>query len=137
MVQNEIKHAVEEYFKEMLALDKDYVDNVTDSWIDDAECWFLAHNKDVTLEEGREFRQAVWKKFDEIYDEQFGTRDAILRQRANLQKLKMLRNDFKRDMKFFKKFSFYNEVVAGYFERLIEQMQMTIDIEDGKIESMR
>ena len=137
MTNNEIKQAVDEYFKEMLKLDKDYVDHVTDSWIDDAESWFLARNKDVTLEEGCEFRQAVRKKFDEIYDEQFGTRDAILRLHVSIQKLKLLRSDFERDKKFFKKFPTYDNVVSTTFNNLCEYMQLLSDIEEGKIESLK
>ena len=136
MTNEEIKQAVDEYFKEMLTLDKDYVDHVSESYIDDAECWFLAHNNDVTLEEGCEFRQAVRKKFDEIYDEQFGTRDAILRLHTSIQKLKLLRSDFERDKKFFKTFPTYDNVISTTFNNLCEYMQLLSDIEEGKVESL-
>ena len=137
MTNEEIKYAVEEYFKEILRLDKDYVDHVSESYIDDAEMWFLAHNNDVTPEEGCEFRQAVRKKFDEIYDEQFGTRDAILRLHISIQKLKLLRSDFERDKKFFKKFPTYDNVVSTDFENLLEHIKLLSDIEEGKIESLK
>lgn len=41
MTEQEIIQSVEDYFNEMLAKDADYLDHVTDSWIYDAEQWFL------------------------------------------------------------------------------------------------
>jgi hypothetical protein len=144
MKDEEIKQAVDEYFKEMLTLDKDYVDHVTDSWIEDAEMWFRAkYIVSSTISSENEpselsvFYKLALKKFDEIYDEQFGTRDAILRLHTSIQKLKLLRSDFERDKKFFKTFPTYDNVISTTFNNLCEYMQLLSDIEEGKVESLK
>ena len=71
-----------------LAEDPDYLDNVTDSWIDDAADWFenqLTDDDSLSFDEYadliqqdalEEFRNVVKEQFDKIYRELYGYRDA-------------------------------------------------------------
>ena len=71
-----------------LAEDPDYLDNVTDSWIDDATDWFenqLTDDDSLSFDEYadliqqdalEEFRNVVKEQFDKIYRELYGYRDA-------------------------------------------------------------
>ena len=137
MTKEEIKKYVDEFFKEMLSIDENYLDNVSESWVDEAEEWLLRYADSVTPEEGCEFRQVVRKKFDKLYEEQFGTRDALARLDINIKKLGVLKNDFERDKHFFKKFPTYNNVVGTHFSELLEYMELMSKIEHGKIESLK
>ena len=139
MKTEEIKQAVEEYFKEMLAKDADYLDNVTDSWIDDAEDWFVENyeNKNVSFEEGCEFRQHARKRFDEIYHEKYDERDAkyCLRRISNV--IKTLHGNYNSIKHYFKKFNTCTELVAYKFEELEKCLQLLDDIENNKVESLK
>lgn len=137
MTKEEIKKYVDEFFKEMLSIDENYLDNVSESWIDEAEDWLLKHADSVTLEEGCEFRQGVRKKFDELYDEKFGSRDALLRLDSNIKRLRLLKNDFERDKHYFKKFPTYNNVVSTHFSELLEYIELMSKIEHGQVESLK
>ena len=78
MTTEDIKQAVEEFFKIQLEKDTEYVDHVTDSWLYDAESWFITRtDKAPSQEEFYSFDKLVQKKFDELYDKQYGTRDAL------------------------------------------------------------
>jgi len=141
MTNEEIKQAVDEYFKEMLKLDKDYVDHVTDSWIDDAEDWFVTYwyekHDDVTLEEGCEFRQYARKRFVELYDEKYGERDAKYSLHCIKNDVKTLLEKYNSVKHHFKTFNAYTEAVTYQFEELVKYLQLLDDIEEGKIESLK
>lgn len=90
MTKEEIKQAVEEYFNEMFAQDADYLDHITDSWIYDAEEWFLNLLRQegikifTNVEYTKETEKLVWdfrgmalKRKKELYDEKYGKRDAL------------------------------------------------------------
>ena len=141
MTQEQIKQAVEEYFNDMFAKDADYLDHVTDSWIDDAEDWFVTYwyerHGDVTFKEGCEFRQHARKRFDELYDERYGGRDAKLHLYYIIGEVFNLKGEFEKYKHHFKTFPTYDNVVSTDFANLLEHLQLLSDIENRKIESLK
>ena len=139
MTNEEIKKLVEEYFKEMLSKDVDYLDHVTDSWIDDAEDWFvkICKNFNVSFEEGCEFRQYARKRFREIYDEKYSARDALFELDRITCDVEQINKTFKRIKHHFKKFIAYTEAVTHQFEELEKCLQLLDDIENDRVESLK
>ena len=139
MTNNEIKQAVEDYFNEILAKDADYLDNVTDSWIDDAEDWFVKNckNSNISFEEGCEFRQYARKRFDEIYNEKYGERDAKYSLHCIKNDVKTLLENYISIKHHFKKFNAYTVAVTEQFEDLLKSIQLLDDIENDRIESLK
>lgn len=94
MKEQEIIQAVEDYFNEMLAKDADYLDHITDSWIYDAEDWFLNllnkkgikrfilkekecdYQEEVVIDLAHIFWKIALERKNELYDEKYGARDA-------------------------------------------------------------
>lgn len=138
MKEQEIIQAVEDYFNEMLSKDADYLDNVTDSWIYDAEDWFLNRLEkdgikifanDAECEytkEAEELYGIFWeiarKRFAELYDERYGERDALLELNRILCDIKQINKTFERVK--LKKFDAYNNAVSGQFEELVKNLQL-------------
>ena len=138
MTEQEIIQAVEDYFNEMLSKDADYLDNVTDSWIYDAEDWFLNRlekdgikifTNDAECEytkEAEELNGIFWeiarKRFDELYDERYGERDALFELNRILCDIKQINKTFERIK--LKKFDAYNNAASGQFEELVKNLQL-------------
>lgn len=139
MTEQEIIQAVEDYFNEMLSKDADYLDNVTDSWIYDAEDWFLnlLSQKDIKrfvlkkkecdyqeelVDLVHIFREIALKRFDELYDEKYGERDALFELNRILCDIKQINKTFERIK--LKKFDAYNNAVSGQFEELVKNLQL-------------
>lgn len=141
MTNEEIKQAVEEYFNQMFAKDVDYLDHVTDSWIDDAEDWFVTYwyerRGDVIFEECCEFRQHARKRYDELYEEIYGERDALFELDRMVCDVKQINKTFERIKHHFKKFNAYTEVVGCQFKELEKQLQLLDDIENDRIKSLK
>lgn len=137
MTIEEIKQAVEEFFKIQLEKDPEYVDNVTDSWLYDAESWFITRtDKAPSQEEFYSFDKLVQEKFDELYDEQYGARDALFELDRIACDVEQINKTFERIKHHFKKFNTYTEAVAHQFGELKKYLQLLDDIENGKIESL-
>lgn len=141
MTEQEIKQAVEDYFNEMLVNDADYLDHITDSWIDDAEEWFVTYwyerRGDVTFEECCEFRQHARKRYDELYNERYGERDAKHSLHTIKNDVKTLLGNYNSLKHHFKKFNAYTEAVTCQFEELEKCLQLLDDIENDRIESLK
>lgn len=155
MVQEEIKQAVEEYFKEMFAEDADYLDHITDSWIYDAENWFLdvlekQHGIKIFVDNDEydeytpeverlvhEFWGIALPRHDELYDEKYGERDAKYCLHRIGNDVKTLLEKYNSVKHHFKKFNTYTEAVAYQFEELKKYLQLLDDIENDRVESLK
>ena len=136
MTTEEIKQAVEEYFNEMLAKDADYLDHVTDSWIYDAENWFVKKYSEIdTIDPtvNQFWTMAIVRK-NELYDEKYGTRDAKLLLSGLIYQAKELQDAFESLKDNLKVFPTFNNVVTTDLDNLLEHLQTLSDIENGKIE---
>lgn len=153
MTEQEIIQSVEDYFNEMLAKDADYLDHVTDSWIYDAEQWFLnlLRQKGIKIytdEMECDFQKEVvaschifWtltlKRKDELYEEKYGKRDALFELDRMVCDVKQINKTFERIKHYFKKFNTYTNVVTEQFEELVKYLQLLNDIENDRIESLK
>lgn len=153
MTKEEIKQAVEEYFNEMFAEDADYLDHITDSWIYDAECWFLnriekegikvfTNDTDyVYTKETEELDAIFWTivvvRKNELYDEKYGERDAKLILRGLVYQAKELQDTFESLKHNLKVFPTFNNVVSTDINNLLEHLHILSDIENDKIESLK
>lgn len=151
MTEQEIKQSVEEYFNEMLSKDTDYLDHVTDSWIYDAEEWILEilkskgtnisnENAEYTHEVKSyvyKFMDFARKRFDELYDERYGERDALFELDRMVCDVALLNKTFKRVKHHFKKFNVYTDTVSEQFEELAKNLRLLYDIENGRVESLK
>lgn len=152
MTEQETIQAVEDYFNEMLAKDADYLDHVTDSWIYDAEHWFLnllsqKGIKIYTDEMECDFQKEVvalvhifWtltlKRFDELYEKKYGKRDALFELDRMVCDVKALLEKYNNVKHHFKKFNAYTDAVTVQFEELVKYLQLLNNIENGKIKSL-
>ena len=151
MTEHEIKQAVEDYFNEMLAKDADYLDNVTDSWIYDAEDWFLKRledkgikifDSDYEFTKGTEelvdiFEEIARKRFDELCDEKYAKRDALFELDRIMCDIKQINKTFIRIKHHFNKFNAYTDAVTYQFEELEKGIKLLDDIENDKVESLK
>lgn len=155
MTDEEIKQAVEEYFNEMLSKDEDYLDHITDSWIYDAEGWFLnvlekqygveifvnSDERDEYTPEVEEIVRKFWgfvqKEKDRRYEELYGERDAKYSLHCIKNDVKTLLEKYNSVKHHFKTFNAYTEAVAHQFEELEKCLQMLDNIENGKVESLK
>ena len=133
MTEQEIKQAVEDYFKEMLAKDADYFDNVTDSWINDAEEWCLEYiednngikvfdaNYEIT-KEAKElcaiFGKIAHKRFDELYDRKYGKRDALYELNFIIRDIKGTKKRFENIKHNLKEFPKLNDAITSMLTNL-------------------
>lgn len=155
MTEQEIKEAVEEYFNEMHSKDSDYLDHVTDSWICDAEDWFLNllsekgikrfilkkkecdYQEEVIIDLVNVFRKIALERFDKLYDEKYGERDALFELDRMVCDVALLNKTFKRVKHHFKKFNVYTDTVSEQFEELAKNLRLLYDIENGRVESLK
>ena len=154
MIEQEIKQTVEDYFNEMLAKDADYLDLVTDSWIYDAEDWFLnllsqkgtnrfiLNKKECDYQEElvdlvHIFREIALKRFEELYDEKYGERDSLYELYKIVCDVKQMNKTFERVKHHFKKFNAYTNAISGQFEELVKNLQLLDDIENDRVESLK
>lgn len=150
MTEQEIKQAVEDYFNEMFAKDADYLDIITDSWIYDAEEWFLKllrqegikifTNDEYTKETEKlvwDFRGIALKRKNELYDEKYGERDALFELDRMVCDVALLNKTFKSIKHHLKKFNVYTDTVSEQFEELAKNLQLLYDIENGRVESLK
>ena len=138
MTTEDIKQAVEEFFKIQLEKDTEYVDHVTDSWLYDAESWFITRtDKAPSQEEFYSFEELVQKRFDELYDKQYGTRDALFELDIVMYEVEQISKRFERIKHHFKKVPKLNDVIGSTFELLQDYLQTLSNMENGKIESLK
>lgn len=150
MTEQKIKQAVEDYFKEMFAKDADYLDSITDSWIYDAEEWFLNllrqegikifTNDEYTKETEKlvwDFRGIALKRKNELYNEKYGERDAKIILNGLIWQAKELQNAFESLKHNLKTFPTFNNVVTTDLDNLLEHLQILSDIENGRVESLK
>jgi hypothetical protein len=138
MTEQEIKKSVEEYFNEMLSKDTDYLDHVTDSWIYDAENWFMKkHFSEIDAICINQFSTIAIERKNEIYDEKYGTRDAKILLNGLIYQTKELQNAFESIKHNLKVFPTFNNVVTKDIDNLIEHLQILSDIENGRVESLK
>lgn len=138
MTTEDIKQAVEEFFKIQLEKDTEYVDHVTDSWLYDAESWFITRtDKAPSQEEFYSFGKLVQKKFDELYDKQYGTRDALFELDRVMCDVEQISKTFERIKHHFKKIPKFNDTIGSTFELLQDYLQTLSYMEKGKIESLK
>lgn len=150
MTEQKIKQAVEDYFNEMLSKDADYLDHVTDSWIYDAEEWFLKllrqegikifTNDEYTKETEKlvwDFRGIALKRYDELYDEKYGERDSLFELYKIVCDVKQMNKTFERVKHHFKKFDAYTNAVTEQFEELVKNLQLLDDIENDRVKSLK
>ena len=144
MKEQEIKQAVEDYFNQMFAKDANYLDNITSSWIYDAEDWF--RNKynlpdwdefEDTPEEVKVFWKIALERKNELYYEKYGERDMKFLLNGIIYRAKNLRDSFECLKHNFKAFPTFNNVVSTDLNNLLEHLQILSDIENGKIESLK
>lgn len=136
MTNEEIKQAVEDYFNEMLTKNADYLDYITDSWIYDAEYWFMCkYSRDWDDKEN--FQYYARKRFDELYDEKYSERDAKYCLHRICNDVKTLLENYNSVKHHFKKFNAYTEAVTCQFEELVKRLQLLDDIENDRIESLK
>jgi hypothetical protein len=137
MKEKEIIQAVEDYFIEMLSKDADYFDHITDSWIYDAENWFMKkYFSEIDAIGLHQFSTIAIERKNEIYDEKYGVRDAKLLLSGLMWNAKELQNAFESIKHNLKVFPTFNNVVTKDIDNLIEHLQILSDIENGKIESL-
>lgn len=145
MKEKEIIQAVEDYFNEMLAKDEDYFDNITDSWICDAQKWFIKKYYSEIYDIDPPLRSSTLNQFLEIaiarknehYDEKYGARDAKLLLSGLIYQTKELQNAFESIKHNLKVFPTFNNVVTTDIDNLIEHLQILSDIENDKVESLK
>lgn len=133
MTEQEIKQAVEEYFNEMLVEDADYFDNVTDSWINDAEEWCLEYiednngikvfdaNYEITKEAEELcaiFGKIARKRFDELYDRKYGKRDALYELNFIVRDIKGTKKRFESIKHNLKEFPKLNDAITSMLTNL-------------------
>lgn len=141
MTEQEIIQSVEDYFNEMLSKDADYLDHITDSWIYDAENWFVKKYPKIdpitTSITVNKFWTIVVARKNELYDEKYGARDAKLLLSGLIYQTKELQNTFESIKHNLKIFPTFSNVVTTDIDNLIEHLQILSDIENGKIESLK
>lgn len=140
MKEKEIIQAVEEYFNEMLSKDADYFDHITDSWIYDAEKWFMKNyypEIDAIGPTLNIFWEIAIARKNELYDEKYGARDAKLLLNSLIYQTKQLQNAFESIKHNLKVFPTFNNVVTTDIDNLIEHLQILSDIENDKVESLK
>lgn len=149
MKEQEIKQAVEEYFNEMHSKYTDYLELITDSWIYDAEEWFLNRIKkdgikiftnDTDYEYTKEteklvldFRGIALKRQEELYDEKYGERDALFESNRIVCDIKQINKTFEHIKHHLKKFNTYTNAVTEQFEKLAKNLQILYDIENEEL----
>ena len=144
MIEQEIKQAVEDYFNQMFAKDANYLDNITASWIYDAEDWFR-HKYNLpdwdefedTPEEVKVFWKIARERKNELYDEKYGERDMKFLLNGIIYRAKNLQDSFECLKHNLKAFPTFNNVVSTDLNNLLEHLQILSDIENGKIESLK
>ena len=138
MTTEDIKQVVEEFFKIQLEKDTEYVDHVTDSWLYDAESWFITRtDRAPSQEEFYSFDKLIQKKFEELYDKQYGTRDALFELDRVMCDVEQISKTFERIKHHFKKVPKFNDAISSTFESLQDYLQMLSDMEKDKIESLK
>ena len=138
MKEKEIIQAVEEYFNEMLSKDADYFDHITDSWIYDAENWFMKkYFSEIDAISLNQFSIIAIERKNEIYDEKYGIRDSKILLNSLIYQTKQLQNAFESIKHNLKVFPTFNNVVTTVIDNLIEHLQILSDIENDRVESLK
>lgn len=140
MKEKEIIQAVEEYFNEMLSKDADYFDHITDSWIYDAEKWFMKKyypEIDAIGPTLNIFWEIAMSRKNELYDEKYGARDALFELDRMVCDVKQIHKTFERIKHNLKVFPTFNNVVTTDIDNLIEHLQILSDIENDRVESLK
>lgn len=139
MSPRRIKNYAISYINNQLEQNPNWLDCITDSWIDDAEDWFveICKGSNITFEEGCKFRQYARKRFVELYDEKYGERDAKYCLHRIGNDVKALLEKYNSVKHHFKKFNAYTEAVTYQFEELEKCLQLLDDIENDRVESLK
>ena len=96
------------------------MDNVTDSWLFDAEDWFkLKYNiTDWNSEDTYWFCKFLNDKFVELYSEKYGKRDVLFELDKVAYDVWQISKMFERIKQRFKKISKFNDAISSTFETL-------------------
>jgi len=151
MSPRKIKNYAVSYISNQLEQNPNWFECITDSWIYDAESWFLDMlekergvkifvDSDERVEytpevEGmvRKFWGFVQKEKDRRYEELYGERDAKYSLYCIKNDVKTLLEKYNSVKHHFKKFNAYTEAVACQFEELEKSLQLLDNIENGKM----
>lgn len=153
MSPRRIKNYAISYINNQLEQNPNWFDCITDSWIYDAENWFL----DILEKEGmkiftndtdyeyteevetvvHKFWGFVQKEKDRRYEELYGERDAKYCLHRIGNDVKTLLEKYNSVKHHFKKFNAYTEAVTYQFEELEKCLQLLDDIENDRVESLK
>jgi len=149
-----IKNYAISYISDQLEQNRNWFDCITDSWIYDAETWFLdvlekQYGTTIFVDNDEydeytpeveaivhKFWGFVQKEKDRRYEELYGERDAKYYLHGIKDDVKTLLEKYNSVKHHFKKFNAYTETVAYQFEELEKYLQLLDDIENGKVESL-
>ena len=137
MESKEIKNYAVSYISNKMEQNPNWLDQITDSWIDDAEDWFVYNNKNITIEDSCVFRQHVRKRFNVLYDKKYGERDAKYCLQSIGNDVVALLEKYNSIKHHFKKFNAYTEAVTYQFEELKKHLQLLDNIENYRVESLK
>ena len=139
MSPRRIKNFAVSYIAEQLKKNPDWLDCITDSWIYDAEGWFLKNLREngmkiftndtdyIYTKEVEEIVHKFWgfvtKEKDRKYDEMYGKRDAknCLHRIGN--DINTLKDNFEHIKHHFKNFSRFSNVINTDFEVLLNDLR--------------
>jgi len=154
MSPRKIKNYAVNYISNQLKQNPNWFDCITDSWIYDAESWFLdvlekqygvkifidSDERDEYTPEVEEMVRKFWgfvqKEKDSRYEELYGERDAKYSLHCIKNNVKILLKKYNNVKHHFKKSNAYTEAVAHQFEELDKYLQLLDGIENGKVESL-
>lgn len=156
MSPQRIKNYAIGYISSQLEQNPNWLDCITDSWIFDAENWFLdvlekQYGMKIFEEDNGEYDEytpevdAIVRKFwhfvqkekDKKYDEKYGERDAKYCLHRIGNDIKTLLEKYNSVKHHFKKFNAYTEAVTYQFEELEKCIQLLDDIENDRVESLK
>lgn len=106
LTEKQIKKIADDYLAKKIEEDPEFCDNVTDSWIYDAEDWFWHTYKLPDWDEPEDkpeemiiFRSYMLKHFNEVYKQRYGARDAKEYLPTFIFELQVLSERFRTDIK--------------------------------------
>ena len=146
MSPRRIKNYAVSYINSQLEQNPNWFDYITDSWIYDAENWFLdvlekQYQYNAYTEEVEEIVRKFWyfaqKEKDRRYEELYGERDAKYCLHNIGNDVKTLLEKYNSVKHHFKKFNACTEAVTYQFEELEKCLQLLDDIENDRVESLK
>ena len=95
------------------------------------------YQEEVIIDLVNVFREIALERFDKLYDEKYGERDALFELDRMVCDVALLNKTFKRVKHHFKKFNVYTDTVSEQFEELAKNLRLLYDIENGRVESLK